>query len=159
MRDKNKYIEDFIESRLRKSGLKRASGDFSKHLMKRITAENKALLEERKSDRIVKYAIGSFSFFMLAFTVVLGIISKTASVSSPDSAGVGFDSVQTSNSLINSLVYYVQEFFINILKFFGVTISSGTVTIILVVVLLVAVFLIGERFILKGKLRSGVQLK
>ena len=159
MRDKNKFIEDFIESRLRNSSLERASGDFTKHLMKRITAENKALMEERKSDRIVKYAIGSFSFLMLAFTVVLGIVSKTANVSSPDSAGVGFDSVQTSNSLIDTMVYYVQEFFINILKFFGVSISSGTVTIIMVVILLVAVFLIGERFILKGKLRSGIQLK
>jgi hypothetical protein len=159
MREKNKFIEDFIESKLSKSELKRTTGDFTKHLMNRITAENKALMEERKSDRIVKYAIGSFSFFMLAFTVVLGIVSKTASVTSPDSAGVGFDSVQTSNSMIETMVYYIQEFFVNILRFFGVTISSGTVTIMLVVILLVAVFLIGERFILKGKLRSRVQLK
>lgn len=159
MRDKNKYIEDFIESRLRNSTLKRSSGDFTNHLMKRINAENKAFLEERKSDRIVKYAIGSFSFLMLAFTFVLGFVSKTPSVSSTDSAEVGLDSVQTSNSLIDSMVYYIQGFFVNILKFFGVSLSSGTVTIILVIILLVAIFLIGERFILKGKLRSGIQLK
>lgn len=159
MRDKNKFIEDFIESKLRKSGLKRASGDFTTHLMQRITAENKALMEEKKSDRIVKYAIGSFSFLMLAFTFVLGFISKSSKITSSDSAGVGFDSVQTSTSLIETMVYYIQEFFISILRFFGVSLSSGTVTIILVVVLLVAVFLIGERFIMKGKLRSGVELK
>lgn len=159
MRDKNKYIEEFIESKLRKSGLKKTSGDFTVHLMKRITAENKALLEERKSDRIVKYAIGSFSFFVLAFTFALGIISKTEGVKSSDSTGVGFDTVQTSNSLIDRMVYYIESFFMSILNFFGLSISTSSLSIILIVVLVVAVFLIGERLFLRGRFKSSIQMK
>ena len=80
MRDKNKYIDEILEAKLRKSKLSSATGDFTSHLMKRITAENKALLEERKSDRVVKYIIGSFSFLMLAFTFTLGFISEFTDV-------------------------------------------------------------------------------
>ncbi len=159
MRDKNKYIEDFIESKLRKSRLNKTSGDFTSHLMKRITAENKAFLEERKSERIVKYAIGSFSFFMLAITVGIGVLSKASGVKTGDTGGVGFDSVTTSNSFIDKLVYYVEALFVNILNFFGLSIDSGSVTILLVILLVVAVFLLGERLFLRGKLRSSVQLK
>lgn len=159
MRDKNKYIEDFIDSRLRRSVLKKTSGDFSSHLMQRISSENKALLSERKSDRIVKYAIGSFSFFMLAITVGLGILSKTAGSRSGNSTGVGFDSVSTSNSFIDKLVYYVEALFVNILNFFGLSVDPGSVTILLVILLVVAVFLLGERLFLRGKLRSSMQLK
>lgn len=159
MRDKNKYIEEFLESKLRKSGLKKTSGDFTKHLMGRITAENKALLEERKGDRIVKYAIGSFSFLILGFTVLLGVLSGKSSVQTTESTGVGFDTVQTSNALIEKLLFYVQSFFMNILNFFGLSISSGSLTIILVVALVVAVFLFGERLFLRGRYKSSVQLK
>lgn len=159
MRDKNKYIDDFIDSKLKKSRLDRTSGDFTSHLMQRISAENKALLSERKSDRIVKYAIGSFSFFMLAITVGLGVLSKTAGSRTGSSTGVGFDSVSTSNSFIEKLVYYVEAFFFNILNFFGVSMDSSSLTIVLVIVLVVAVFLFGERLFLRGKLRSSIQLK
>jgi len=158
MRDKNKYIEEFLESKLRKSELKNTSGDFTVHLMKRISAENKVLQEERKSERIVKYAIGSFSFLIVAFTVVLGIVSKSGKVTS-GSTDVGFDTVQTSNSLLERLVYYVESFFMSILDFLGISISSGSLSVILVVLLVVVVFLIGERLFLRGRFKSSVQLK
>ncbi len=159
MRDKEKYIEDFLESRLRRSDLKRTSGDFTGHLMKRITAENKALLEERKSDRIVKYAIGSFSFMMLAFTFGLGIMSKRQSAGTSDATGIGFDTMQTSNSFIETVLMYIQRFFMGVLEFFGVSISPGSVTIMLVVILVAAIFFIGERVLLRGRFRSSVQMK
>jgi hypothetical protein len=159
MRDKEKYIEEFLESRLRKSELKRTSGDFTGHLMKRITAENKALLEERKSDRIVKYAIGSFSFLMLAFTIGIGIISKRETNATSDASGIGFDTMQTSNSFIETVLIYIQRFFMGVLEFFGVSMSPGSVTIMLVVILVVAIFFIGERVLLRGKYRSSIQMK
>ena len=159
MRDQNKHIDELLESKLKKSGLKSISGDFTGHLMKRIAAENKALLEERKSEKIVKYAIGSFSFLMLAITVGLGVLSKKSVVSPSESSGVGFDSVQTSNSFIDSMVYYIQGFFMNVLEFFGVSLDRSSVTIMLVVVLVIAVFMIGERLFLRGKYKSSVQLK
>lgn len=158
MREKSKYIDDIIEGRLRASKVSATSGDFTKHLMQRIAAENKALAEERKSERIVKYAIGSFSLSIIGFTVMLGILSGAEKQQS-ESTGIGFNAVQTSNSLIEQLLYYVQSFFINALGFFGLSLDSGSVNIILIVVLLVAVFLIGERLFLRGKLKSSVQLK
>jgi hypothetical protein len=159
MRDKNKYIDEIVEGRLRASSLNKPSGDFTKHLMQRISAENRSLAEERKSERIVKYAIGTFSLFVIAFTVTLGIISSAGKQVSGDSTGVGFDSVQTSNSLVEQLMFYVQGFFINALNFFGLSLDSGSVNIILIVAVLVGIFLIGERLFLRGKMRSSIQLK
>ena len=159
MRDKNKYIDDIIGGSLRSSRVSKTSGDFTQHLMQRISAENKALVEERKSERIVKYAIGSFSVFVIAFTVVLGIISSAGKQVSGETTGVGFDSVQTSNSLVEQMLYYVQSFFINALGFFGLSLDSGSVNIILIVAVLVGVFLVGERLFLRGKLRQSIQMK
>ena len=159
MRDKNKYIDEIIDAKLRKSSVAKASGDFTSHLMKRITAENKALMEERKSDRIVKYVIGSFSFLMLAFTFTLGIISKSAAVNSEESTGVAFDTMQRSNSILETMVYYIQAFFNNVLSFFGLSLSSSSINIILVVVLVAAVYLVGERLFLRGKLKSSMEAK
>jgi hypothetical protein len=42
MRDKEKYIDEILEAKLRKSKLSAPTSDFTSHLMKRITAENKA---------------------------------------------------------------------------------------------------------------------
>src|SRR6187431_2195094 len=124
MRDNNKYIDEILDSKLRKSRLSNATGDFTSHLMKRITAENKALMEEKKSDRVVKYIIGSFSFLMLAFTFAIGFISKSGAVSSDESTGVAFDTMQRSNSILDTMVYYIQSFFTSVLSFFGVSLSG-----------------------------------
>lgn len=159
MRDKNKFIEEIIETRLRKSSLKQPSGDFTSHLMKRITAENKALMEQRKSDRIVKYIIGSFSFLMLAFTVTLGMLSKTASVTGEESTGIAFDTVQRSNSWLETMVFYIQGFFADALSFFGVTLSSGTINIMLVVILVAVIYILGERLFIRSKLKQSMEVK
>ncbi len=159
MRDKNKYIDEILDVKLRKSKLSAATGDFTSHLMKRIIAENKALMEEKKSDRIVKYVIGSFSFMMLALTLFLGFISKTSSVNSDETISVAFDTLQRSNSILETMVYYIQSLFTNVLSFFGLSLSSGSVNIILVVILVAAVYLIGERLFLRGKLKSSMQVK
>ncbi|MBN8585049.1 MAG: hypothetical protein J0M37_08125 [Ignavibacteria bacterium] len=159
MRDKNKYIDEIIDAKLRRSAVKAPSGDFTSHLMKRITAENKALLEERKSDRVVKYIIGSFSFLMLAVTFTLGFISKSASVSTDESTGIAFDTVQRSNTWLESMVYYIQGFFAEVLSFFGVSLSSGTINIMLVVILVAVVYILGERLFLRGKFKQSMQVK
>ncbi len=159
MRDNKKYIDEILEAKLRKSRLSEAPGDFTSHLMKRITAENKALLEERKSDRVVKYVIGSFSFLMLAFTFGLVIISKTASVNSNETDGIGFDILHTLNSILDTMIYYIQIFFTNVLGLLGLSLGSSSVNIILIVVLVAAVYLIGERLFLRGKFKQSMQVK
>lgn len=159
MRDKNKILDEAIESGLRKSRSYRASGDFTAHLMKRIAAENKSILEERKSDRIVKYVIGSFSFLMLGFTFLLGMMSKTASVNSDDTGGLAFNTMQRSNSILETMISYIQGAFTSLLSFFGLSLSSGSINIILVVVLVAIVYLVGERLFLRGKLKSSMEVK
>lgn len=159
MRDKNKYIDEIIDAKLRKSSVSMPSGDFTAHLMKRITAENKALMEERKSDRVVKYIIGSFSFLMLAFTFTLGILSKNAAVNSEETSGIAFDTVQRSNSWLETMVFYIQGFFAEVLSFFGVTLSPGSVNIILVVILVALVYLVGERLFLRSKMKQSMEVK
>ena len=159
MREKSKYIDDITDSRLRTSRLSKTSGDFTKHLMQRISAENKALVEERKSERIVKYVIGSFSMLIIGFTVMLGILSGASRQSADETAGISFSTVQTSNSLIEQLLFYIQSFFLKALNFFGISLDSGTLNIILIIALLVAVFMAGERLFTRGKLKSSIQLK
>jgi hypothetical protein len=159
MREKSKYIDDITDSRLRTSRLSKTSGDFTKHLMQRISAENKVLVEERKSERIVKYVIGSFSLLIIGFTVMLGVLSGASRQTADETAGIGFSTVQTSNSLIEQLLFYIQSFFLNALNFFGISLDSGTLNIILIIALLVAVFMAGERLFLRGKLKSSIQLK
>lgn len=159
MRDKNKYIDEIIDAKLRKSSISLPSGDFTSHLMNRITAENKALLEERKSDRVVKYIIGSFSFLMLAFTFTLGFLSKNTVVNSGETSGLAFDTVQRSNSWLESMVYYIQGFFAEVLSIFGVTLSSGSINIILVVILVALVYLVGERLFLRSKMKQSMEVK
>ena len=127
--------------------------------MQRISAENKALAEERKSEKIVKYAIGSFSMFVIAFTVALGIVSTAEKQTSGESTGVGFNTVQTSASLVEQLLFYIQSFFINALGFFGLSLNSSSINIILIVALVIAVFVAGERLFLRGKLKQTVELK
>jgi hypothetical protein len=157
MRDKNKYIDEIVDAKLRKSSLKDTSGDFTKHLMNRIIAENKALMEERKSDRVVKYIIGSFSFLMLAFTFTLGFLAKTSSVSKEETGSVAFDTVQRSNSFLETMVYYIQTFFTNILSFFGVSLSSASINIILIVALIAIVYIAGERLFIRSKLKQSIR--
>ncbi len=159
MRDKNKILDEAIEAGLRKSRNYRASGDFTQHLMKRIAAENKSILEERRSDRIVKYVIASFSFLMLGFTFMLGMMSKSASVNADDNGGLAFNTMQRSNSIVETLVGYIQGIFTTVLSFFGLSLSSGSINIILVVVLVAIVYLVGERLFLRGKFKSSMQVK
>ena len=54
----------------------------------RTAEQNKALAEERKGDRIVKYVIGSFSFLMIAFTFTLGFIARSSRVSNEESGSI-----------------------------------------------------------------------
>jgi hypothetical protein len=153
MRDKEKYIDEILEAKLRKSKLSAPTSDFTSHLMKN------GLFGYTKRDRIVKYVIGSFSFMMLAFTFAMGFISKSASVNSEESTGVAFDTMQRSNSILETMIYYIQSFFTNVLSFFGVSLSSSSINIILVVILVAAVYLVGERLFLRGKLKSSMEAK
>jgi len=154
MTNGKKRIDEFLEQKLSRSSLVQTKDDFQKILMQKIVTEHKKLVDENRKEKIVKYALGSFSTFMIGFTIVLGYItSKSESVSSGTNVAV-----ERSNTLVGRLVYAVQSVFIEVLNFFGVSISPTTLTVALIIVLVVGVFLMGERLFLRGKYKSGINI-
>jgi len=121
--------------------------------MQKVITEHKRLAEETRKERIVKYVLSSFSTFMIGFTVVIGYMYGNSD------AGSSGETVERSNTLVGRLVTAVQSLFLTVLEFFGVSISPATLNVALVILLVVAVFLIGERLFLRGRYRSSVQMK
>ena len=75
---------------------------------------------------------------MIDFTVVIGYMyGKSDTVSSGET-------VKRSNTLAGRLVTAMQSLFLNVLEFFGLSISPATVNVALIILLIVTVFLIGE---------------
>lgn len=156
MSNTNRKIDDFIDDKLRGSKLSFTSGDFKVHLMKRLAAEHKAAIEESKWDKLVKYIIGSFSFGIIALTVTLGILSGSSSGVTSQGTGVNFGpAVETSNNYLERFFGFFQNVFVGILNFLGFSARPKTFTILLIAVLVIAVFLAAERFVLRGRLRSS----
>ena len=152
MTNGKKRIDEFLEQKLRRSALFQTRSDFQALLMQKIVLEHKKLTEENRKEKIVKYVLGSFSTFMIGFTVVIGYMSsKTESV-------ITGTTVERSNTLVGRLVYAVQTLFIEVLNFFGVSISSTTVTVALIIFLVIGIFLMGERLFLRGKYKSSVNI-
>jgi len=160
MSDTNRKIEEFIDEKLRGSRLTRTSDNFTQLLMKRAAAEHKSALEEGKWDRLVKYIIGSFSTGIIAFTIVLGFISGSSGSVSNKTRGIDIGpAVETSNNYLERFLSFIESGFLNVMNFilniFGLSANSRTFTAILLVVLIISVFLVAERFILRGRLRSS----
>lgn len=159
MEQRNKKIDDFLEHRLRRSTLVKPREDFSRLLMQKVILEHKRLAEENKKERIVKYVLGSFSTFMISFTIIIGYLyGKAESVASDSGEGVS-TTVEQSNSLVGRLVTVVQSLFLSVLNFFGISISTTTLNVALIIILVIGIYLIGERLFLRGKYKSSVQLK
>lgn len=161
MTDTNRKIEEFIEEKLRSSRVVKTSDDFRALLMKRVAAEHKSALEEGKSDRLVKYIIGSFSTLIIGFTLALGFISGSAGNVGSRSKGIDIGpAMETSNNYLERFLSFIESIFVSALNFFGFSASSRTLTIVLLIVIVVSVFLLAERFVMRGKLRSsGVGIK
>ena len=156
MQNTNRKIEEFIDEKLRSSQLSMTSGDFGVHLMKRLAEEQKTALEQRKGDKLVKYAIGSFSFLILGLTVSLGYLSGSTASANNTSRGINLGpAVETSNNYVERFIGFFQSVFVNILNFFGLSANPKTFTIIAVVLLVISVFLVAERFVLRGRFRSS----
>ena len=152
MTNGKKRIDEFLEQKLRRSALVQTKSDFQGLLMQKVVLEHKKLTEENRKEKIVKYVLGSFSTFMIGFTIIIGYMSgKTESISTGTT-------VERSNTLVGRLVYAVQTLFLEVLNFFGVSISSTTVTVALIILLVIGVFLMGERLFLRGKYRSSINI-
>lgn len=146
----NKKIDEFLDQKLRRVPVIQPKEDFTRILMQKVITEHKKLTEETRNERIVKFVLGSFSTFMIGFTVVMGYLyGKSEAITSGSDV-----TVERSNSLVGKLVTAIQSVFLSVLNFFGVSISSTTLNVALIIMLVVGIFLIGERLFLRGKYKS-----
>jgi hypothetical protein len=155
MTNNHKKIDEFLDHKLRRSSLVQPRSDFQALLMQKVVAEHKKLVEETRKERIVKYALGSFSTLMIGFTIVMGYFYGRAE----NVTASGDIAVERSNTLVSRLVSAVQSVFLYVLNFFGVSINPTTLNVAIIIILVVGIFLIGERLFLRGRYKSSVQIK
>ena len=159
MRD-NKHIDDFIENKLRKSPLVKTSGNFTAMLMEKIQAEGKLALEETKSDRIAKYIIGGVSSLIIGFTVLIAYLTGSKDTSTTDATGIDISpALHSSNNYFERFTSFIESIFIKSLELVGLSASSKTVSITLTILGIVCMFLLAERYLIRGKLKSSINLK
>lgn len=152
---KDRKINEFIESKLRKSKLEASSGDFTSFVMKRVQSEYKSITSETRRDRIAKYIIGAFSSLMVIFTVIIGYLAKSEIGTKVESTGIKIEpTVETSNNILQQFLTFISAFFENVLGFFGLTASFQGISIIIGVILIILFYFLADRVFLKGKLKS-----
>ena len=151
----NRKIDDFIENKLKRASLARTSGDFTSHLMNKVQSEYKTAVEEAKRDRIAKYIIGIFCSLILVITIMVGYLAKSDVSSTIESTNIKIEpTIVTSTNYFQQFITFIQNLFINILSFFGLTVSLQSVNIIAGLIVIFTLFLVADRIFLKGKLRS-----
>jgi len=152
---KDRKINEYIESKLRKSKLTDASGDFTSFVMKRVHSEYKSMTAEARRDRIAKYIIGAFSSLMVIFTVIIGYVAKSEIGSKTESTGIKIEpTVETSNNILQQFIAYISAFFENVLGVFGLSATLQNISIIIGLVLIVLFYFLADRVFLKGRLKS-----
>ena len=159
MRD-NKHIDDFLDSKLRKSRVVSTTGDFTAMLMKKVQAEGKLAVEETKRDRVAKYIIGGFSAMIIGFTVFIAYLSGSEESSATETTGVNFSpAFHSSTNYFEKFTSFIESVFISLLDLVGLSANSKTVSITLTILGIVCMFLLAERYLIRGKFKSSVNLK
>ncbi len=152
-----KSIDQFLDERLRRSASRNTtSSDFTTHVMKQVQTEYQFAVAEQRRDRIAKYIIGAFSFFTIAVALILGYFSRSQVSQTVESTNIKIQpTIETSNTFLQQFVAFIQNVFTDALSLLGLTISARTVTILIVLVIVFALYFLADRFIIKGKLRSN----
>jgi hypothetical protein len=151
----NRKIDDFIESRLRQAALSKTSSDFTSHLMKRMQAEYRSSLEEVRRDRIAKYIVGSFCSLIIIVTVIIGYFAKTDVSSTVESANIKIEpTIENSANYFQQLLSFIQNFSVDVLGFFGLSISPHTINVFAGLLVVLTLFFLADKAIFKDKLRS-----
>jgi quinol-cytochrome oxidoreductase complex cytochrome b subunit len=156
MVENRKDIEQFLDERLRRSASRNTTSEgFTEHVMKQAKTEYDFAVAENKRDRIAKYIIGSFSFITIAFTLLLGYLSRSEVNETVQSTNIKIQpTIQSSNTFIQQFIMFIQNVFTGALGLLGLTVSTRTVTILLVLLIVFTLYFLADRFFLKGKLRS-----
>ena len=120
--------------------------------MNRIELENKKILAESKSDRVVKYVIGSFTALLIGITVLMGVLSKSSSspVTGRENAVNFSPAIESSNNYLERFISFVQYIFMSLLNLLGISASSKSFSIALMIIVVVTLFLAADRFLMRG---------
>ena len=118
------------------------------------TEAEEATKEELKRDRIAKYIISAFCSMVVMITVAIGLLSgsqKSTSVSNNFSIE---PALETSNNYLNQFFAFIQNIFSKVLDVFGLSYSPRSFEIILGLLLAISLFMLADRILIKGKLKS-----
>ena len=152
-----KDIDQFLDERLRRSASRNTtSADFTSSVMKQVKTEYDFALAESRRDRIAKYIIGAFSFATIALTLFIGYLSRSEVNRTVESTNIKIQpAIESSNTFIQQFLSFMQNIFTGALGLLGLTVSTRTVIILLVLLIVITLYFLADRFLIKGKLRSN----
>lgn len=132
-------IDNIVENSLRESLLKKPHSDFAKNLMLKISLEEEFAKQDVKTEKFAKKIIFSITG---AFAALVAFILYVVYSSPSTDENSGVIAERTSS--------FFEIYSIKILNVFGLA-SSGSMILILSVVVIATLFLTIDKFILKKK--------
>ena len=140
MPENNKNIESFLDEKFRNSLKNNTSDDFTFELMKRVALQNEFVMEDKKTDKVVKFAIGGFIAVLAFVTIAMGMVLKT-----------GNESNETSyfNIAIDRISGVIENVSVLTMENLGFTFNLQTALILLVVMVCVFIYSFADRTLLK----------
>ncbi len=157
MKNSQKNIENFIESSLRKTPVAMTSDDFTKNLIKAVHSEAVIAAAEAKQERFAKYILAVFSVFIAGFTVLVAVLSGSKA---PETKGVDITpAIETSNNYFERFTSFIESLFVQVLHLIGLSASSRTISMVITILGIVCMFMLAERFLIRGRIKTGVGIK
>ena len=140
MQDDSKNIDSYLEENIRMSLKARVSPDFTFELMKRVELEKEFAKEDVKTEKMVKYVIGSLISLMVVFAITIGFVMKTNE-----------DGIEISyfNSLINTFSAFVESVSLTAAETFGFAFNFETGIVIFLIMVCVFLFSFAEKIIFR----------
>jgi Zn-dependent protease len=145
-------IDKFIDEQFRTAKVEKAKPELTSFVMKRVIAEQKYILEERKQDRVIKYSISSILALVFGFVIFVSF-STSESSSASDKFNMS-PAIESTNSFFTQLVEYAQNIALGVLGLIGVSYTNKTFSMILLIAAAIGLFLAAERFLVRPKLKS-----
>lgn len=140
MNEDSKNIDSYLENHIRLSLKASASADFTFELMKRVELEREFIKEDVRTQRMVRYVIGSLISLMAIFAVIIGFVLK------PNEDG---EEISYFNSLIDRFSTFVEKLSLTAAETFGLAFNFETGIIILLIMVCVFLFSFAEKIIFR----------
>jgi phosphoribosylformylglycinamidine (FGAM) synthase-like enzyme len=140
MPENNKNIESFLDEKFRNSLKDNTSDDFTLELMKRVALQNEFVKEDKKTDKVVKFAIGGFIAVLAFITFAIGMSLKTGNAKNETSY---------FNEVIERISGVIENISVLTMENLGFTFNLQSALILLVVMVCVFIYSFADRTLLK----------